>query len=807
MRSAARRAAALWAVVAALLATVVPAAAAADAGEYAADRVVVVGVPGLVWADVDPEATPELWALAEESPVGATSVRAARSTTCVLDGWATLGAGNRARFPGPDEGLPPVPMPQVPLPDDEAGPQPAPGDGADDDGEDAQTGDGRDPPLDTSLSHCGLQERVAAVGLVDPQDTVERTAADEGTARFGAEPAALGDAVGCATVSGRAATLAVAAPGVDIIRADTLPTDPETLAGVLDECPLTLVSLEHLSDAGKPGAEKTDDGTDPLPRAQALTAIDEQLGRIRQAISAAPGDTLLLLAGISEVNDGRPQLHVGIASGPGFTATGWLTSASTGRAPFLQLIDLAPTALRALDLPAPASMNGQPLTVAGERPAVADAVAELDDVNTAATVHHRNVSTFFWLLVGVSAVLVALGIAVLGARRDRPPRAGGDGARALVRTLALVVASLPVATYLAGLVPWESTGSPVPAMVGAVVVAALVVATVAVAGPWRSHPLGPPLAIVVVTLATLVLDVLTGSTLELNGLLGYDAIVAGRFTGYGNLTAGLLSVSALLVTAAAATLAGRRAPAGRARAATAATVLGIGLVSVVIIGAPGLGRDFGGVLSALPGFLLLALLLTRTRVTVVRLGAIFATAVVAVGVVAYLDWLRPAAERSHLGRFVEQLLTGEAWTVVSRKAQANLDILLGSPLAWMLPVALVAAGWLVRPGGLLRTRPGPEDGEPVGPGGLPPGDTAAVRAGLLAGLLSLALGAAVNDSGVALPATAAALLVPLLVWLAAARGGGGTAQGEVADGTPRSGPVDGPDRVTVVSRGSTVWNA
>jgi hypothetical protein len=268
-------------------------------------------------------------------------------------------------------------MPQVPLPDDEVHPQPAPGG---DDGSEGQEGDGA-PVMDTSLSHCGLQERVAEAGLSDPQDTVERTAADEGTARFGAEPAALGAAVGCATVSGRAATLAAAAPGVDITRADTLPADPEALAGLLEQCPLTLVSLGQLTDAGRPGAEKTDDGTDPLPRARALTAVDEQLGRIRAAIGAASGDTLLLVAGISEVNDGRPQLHVGIASGPGFTSPGWLTSASTGRAPFLQLIDLAPTALRALDRPVPASMNGQPLTVVGGRPGVSAAVAELHDVS------------------------------------------------------------------------------------------------------------------------------------------------------------------------------------------------------------------------------------------------------------------------------------------------------------------------------------------------------------------------------------------------------------------------------------------
>jgi tryptophan-rich sensory protein len=212
-------------------------------------------------------------------------------------------------------------------------------------------------------------------------------------------------------------------------------------------------------------------------------------------------------------------------------------------------------------------------------------------------------------------------------------------------------------------------------------------------------------------------------------------------------------------------------------------------------GAPQLGRDFGGVLASVPGFLLLAMLLTRTRVTVTRLLAILGAAVVAVGTVAYLDWLRPADQRTHLGRFVDQLLSGEAWTVVSRKAQANLDILLGSSLAWMLPVALVAAWWLVRPrAGLLRGG---------APGGLSRPHTAGLRAGLLAVALSLTLGAAVNDSGVAVPATAAALLVPLLVWLAAAP----REDGDVADGTASSGRDADVHRVTVVSRGSTVSNA
>jgi hypothetical protein len=796
MISATGRAAVLIVLVAALLGCSLPMAGAADDRTGAgtdADRVLVVGVPGLTWADVDPVATPELWALAEESAIGAMSVRAARSTTCLLDGWATLGAGNRARVPGPDEGLPPVPLPTVPLPDDPAAPTPTP---TDPDGT-------PEPALDTSLSHCGLQERVAEVALTDPAAVVERTAADEGTARFGAEPGALGATVGCATVSAWAATVAVAAPGVPITRADPLPPEPAQLAGVLAGCPLTLVSLDELTEAGEPGPSKTDDGTEPDLRAAALTEIDAGVGLLRAAVAELPGDTLLLLTGISEVNDGRSQLHVGMASGPGFSAPAWLSSASTGRAPFAQLIDVAPTVLRALGHAVPPSMNGSPLRESGTRPALPAAVAELERVNTAATVHHRNTSVFFWTSVAVVAGVVGLGMLVLGGALRGPARATPrrPGRQAL-RTAAVAVAALPVATYLAGLVPWERAGAPAPALTAAVLVADLAVCALAVLGPWRRHRFGPPLAVLVLTFVTLIADGLTGSHLELNGLLGYDAIVAGRFTGYGNLTFGLLSVSALTVTAAAATALGRRAGPGRERSVTAVTVVGAGLATVAVIGAPGLGRDFGGVIAALPGFLLLAMLLAQVRVTAVRLGAVLAAGVLAVTVVAVLDWRRGPGARTHLGRFVEQVLTGEAWTVVSRKAQANLDILLGSPLAWMLPVAAVAALWLLRPGGLLRRAAATD----AAPAGLAAADVGVLRAALLAGLLSLAVGAAVNDSGVAVPATAAALLVPLLVWLAAGTPGWGTGSGETEGRSPRPGPAEGVGRVTVVSRGSTVWN-
>jgi hypothetical protein len=789
-----RLAAVPLAVLAVLLTVLVAAspAGAAPPGGSTADRAVMVGVPGLGWDDVDPAATPNLWALAEGSAIGAVSVRSARATSCVLDGWATLGAGNRAGFPAPGESVPPVPLPTVPLPGQAPALAGTPG---------TREPTSPMPPAGPVPPLCGEQERLAATGLADPQAAVAAVAADPATARFGADPAALGAAVGCATVVGRAPALAVAAPGVALGRHEQLPADPGEL---LSGCPLVLVGLDAVPDAGEPAPGGGDTGTRAPPRAAALAAVDAALGRLVGAVAAAPGETLLLVQGVSEVGGGRAQLHVGIASGASFGGPHWLTSASTGRAPYVQLIDTAPTVLAALGVERPVSMNGQVLRLDGERPPLAEAVRQLEQADTAASVHYRSTGALFWGLVLLDAAVVGLGLTVAGGRHgDRTARPVAQRLRGVVRPVALCAAAVPVAGYLAGLLPWERAGAPRLALAGSLLLAALAVLAVAAAGPWRRRRLGPPVAVLVVTLATLLGDVLTGSTLELNGLLGYDAIVAGRFTGYGNLSFGLLAVSALLLTAALATAAARRAPAGRARPVTAAVVLGAGALTVLVVGTPALGRDFGGVLAALPGFVLLAMLLTGTRVTAARMAAVLALAVAAVGTLAYLDWLRAAPERSHLGRFVEQVLTGEAWTVVSRKAQANLDILLGSPLAMLLPVALVAAVWLVRPGnrfpaplhgpGLLRDRGAR----------LPSGDLAALRAGLLACALSLAIGAAANDSGVAVPATAASLLVPLLVWLAADP----RSPGQPPGGTVLTAGGQGPDRVTVVSRGSTAWHA
>lgn len=691
--------------------------AARAAEETAVERVVIVGIPGLEWDDVTPSGTPGLWSAADAGSIGALTVRGARSITCVLDGWATLGAGNRARFI-----LPPEPGGLV------------------------------DPglPVQEPLPGCLQQESGvdldAVVGVLDEFPGL----GDDNS--YGAQPGALGAAVQCATGVGRGPVLALRRDGAQTELVATPPTDAAGWTGVLTRCPVTVVSMPELIGA--------------VDRNAALATLD---GRLQVLRSGLPSATELIVVGSSETGQNTSSLHVAIDLGPG-VAPGYLTSASTGRAPYVQLIDVAPTALDRLGIDPPTAMVGQPLQPGQPRPPeLTEAIEELIDADLAARAQGSVTSMLFWWLVPLTAAFCL--VSVLALRRR------GTAALPAIRTTALAFSALPAASFLANLVPWwRADTSAVLALLVAAAMAAI--CAVALGGPWRTRLFGPELVVAAATLATLSADVLLfGSQLQLNSLLGYNPIVAGRFTGFGNIPFGIYATSALLVTAAFV----RAAPPGRTR-----IVLLVAAVAVVTVdGAPGLGSDFGGVLALVPAFALFALVLLRLRLSPARLGlAVLAGAVVVVGIAA-LDYLRPATDRTHLGRFIEQLLDGSATIVVQRKAESNIGILLHSPLSLLVPVFAATLWWLLRPGGQLHELLQHRE----------------LRAGLSAVALAGLIGFLVNDSGIAVPVAAGWLLVPLALSVAAQ---GRPAQGRPA--RPRATNVLRPDRrtggVTVNSRDS-----
>ncbi len=633
------------------------------------DRVVVVGVPGLLWSDVGPAGSPAMNALSHLAALGSLTTRGATSYACPRDGWVTLGAGNRAYA------------------------------------EPASGGCHGNP---TSGSEAAMVARLNA------------------DMPFGAEPGLLGRSVTCTTTFGPQARLAVL--GANRVRALPLgQRSPQDWSAAWARCPLALVAAPTLRGNASPG---------PLLR------VDRLVERVAAAARQEPG-TLLLLVGVSDRPGNPPQLHLAMAS-DGSTAwdTGSLTSPSTDRTPYVQLIDVAPTVLTALGAEVPAAMTGRAFltTPAGAAPTQVTTSLVDDQVAAGAQRAVAPPLVVAWVLLAAACCLA--GPFILRSRRRGV--AGG------VRLAAVAVAAIPVASGLANLVPWQTTARPGWWLSVALLLATAAVTTVAFAGPWRSSRFGPPVVVAAIGALSLGIDVTTGSFLQFNSLIGYNPIVAGRFTGFGNMPFAVFATCALLTAAAAL----GRTP----DLAGAALVAAAGATIVFLDGTPGLGTDFGGVLALVPALLVMGMIAAGVRVSALRLLASLFAGVVVVTALAVADYSRPADAQTHLGRFVGQVLDGTAPSVVERKAAANIDVLLHSPVALLAPVLLGYLWWFFKAGPSLGHRFLQTTG-------------VAGRAAVAGFAVTAVLGSLLNDSGIAVFVAAGAVAVPMLLSIAAVEAG------------------------------------
>ena len=385
-------------------------------------------------------------------------------------------------------------------------------------------------------------------------------------------------------------------------------------------------------------------------------------------------------------------------------------------------------------------MTGEPWSSVGDAPSI----GQLVDLDIKAGAQREVTVPFFVVLLAGQLVLL-----LLAAWRRRPD---------LAELVVLGGAAAVGASYAANLLPWWRSPAPLLTLLAVVVVLAAVVVGLATAAPIfrirlmtrRTTPhcaedqrerqgrrgLLTPVGVACgFTAAVLVLDLLTGAHLQMSSVAGYSPLVAGRFAGIGNVAFGVLAASALLATAALT-----RRP---------AAVAAVGVAVVVVDGAPPWGSDVGGVLALVPAFVLLGMLVSGRRVSVLRLALAGAAGLLVVTAFALADWSRAPADRSHLGRFVQDVAAGTAGTVLRRKADAVFGLLFTSPLTAALPLLVAALVYLVvRPPAPLA------HAFAVAP---------AWRHGLLATGLASGIGFAVNDSGAAVPALAIVIALPATV--------------------------------------------
>lgn len=712
--------AALLAVLAPLL-TASPAAAETPAPSTTSDpqqRVVLLGIPGLSWPDITPEGMPTLYDMAGSEAAGSLTVRTVRTRTCVVDGWLTVSSGRRS----------------TDLHDIDA-----------DGGGDRFC---RQPPEPTSAPD--------GPGVVVPGWELLQQQQDDNS--YNAEIGLLGDRLAeagvCATAVGPGAALALADSTGRV--ASYHQSSGDIGAGLLNQCPVTVVDLGGLSNPAPNGSDELADQAALDARAQTAAAIDQQVKRI---IDQLPPDTALMIAGLSDsVGTTIPLpdeptpippagLRAALAMGPiadgGTFGPNWLTSSSTLWPGLVQLTDIAPTLLAYAGVEDPAKdVVGRPWRAAGPHPgSSAGTVSELIGVDRASAIYRDQSGPFFQILGGLLVVVCAAALlALLRGVSFRP------AVLRVVQVVAVLVAAAPVASYLANITRWWRYDQPNTVLWTSIVVSTLALTIVALAGPWRRRAYGPPGVVAGVTATVLAVDVASGSSLQQSSLLGLSPLVAGRFYGFGNIPFAIFVVASLV---AAAALGQWLLDIGKSRRFAAGAVAAVGMIAVVVDGAPQAGADVGGILAAIPGFAVLVLGTLGARITIAKLALAALGATALFGLFAFLDWLRPPGSRTHFGSFFADLLSGDALTVIFRKAEASLGTLERWPIyGWLVPLAYLLILWLIRPDGenaVSRTVQ----------------HWSLFRYLVWAALLTGAAGFAANDSGIIVPALLLTVGVPL----------------------------------------------
>jgi len=572
----------------------------------------------------------------------------------------------------------------------------------------------------------------------------------------------LTSAASCSTAVGPGAALALASRSGHV--ASYLPTTTGLSAAVLSRCPLTVVDLGNLGSSER----------------AALQALDNQLAQLAAEL---PPDTTLMLTAPGATTK-PPHLQLALVSGPGY-ASGLLDASSTRQPGMVVLTDLTSTVLGWLGRPVPAGSVGAQIT-RGDRGAIAPTVRSLAGRDTAEQVWRSTHSTFFWVyaLADVLA-MVGIGLACWGAAPERRRRRAR-----LWRVAGVFACAVPVATFLANLVPWSLSAHPAAALYGSAAVIAVVIAVAALAGPWRRDRFGPFGVICLLTLVVLGLDVMTGSRLQLETPFGLSVLEAGRFYGIGNEALGIYGLTALFAAAWLALLALRRADPASALPSDPASalpsdpapalpsdpaparspsspparrlaVLAVSVVAVFAVfasGWPGFGGKFGGTIAMVPCFALLLMVVAGVRLSWRRVARVAVSGLALFVVFALISYFVPVTGKSDIGSFAGSALHGHAGSLLLRKIHSNVGSLSVNAFSPVVPVVVVVAGLMLwRPSWFgLKTVPLAYAAEPL--------------LGPVMGVLWLlpVLGWFADDSGVIVPATVLPLALPLGIAILAA---------------------------------------
>lgn len=584
---------------------------------------------------------------------------------------------------------------------------------------------------------------------------------------YGARLGTFGDALEgvCTTAVGPGAAVAVARPDGSVERyAEEV--GPDTFA-----CPVTVV------DAGsalltREEAERADADE---RRAERVAAVDAE---VRRVLEDVPPDATVVVADLANQTGQEPELGIGLVlrpSAPEDAGPRYLTSSATRTTGVARVGDLPATLLGAAGPAAAGDIEATPLVAGADRPETGaetiDALADLTQRD-----HGRRAAYSVLVEGGFWAALALAGLSWWAGVRRR-----GARARPLAVGAALFLSAVPAAGFLASLTGWWRFPLPGLALGAAVIVIAGLLGGLASLVPWR-RAWARPGFLAGVTFVVLTADGLASTVLNRAAPLGAAPTYGARFYGFGNPTFCVYAVTGLVLAAAVAQELAAR---GR-RGLAAAAVAGVGLVAVIVDVLPRFGADLGGGPALVPAFAVLGIAAYGGRLRVRRIAAVTVGGAVLVAAIGVMDWLRPASQRSHLGRFVADVVDGEAWSLLARKAAYAARSVLAGPSVWVTVLVLLAVALVVFTPVLGRKL---EPAWSVAVCGAWP----LLRPAVAAVWLVAVIGSLINDFGLRIGMICLLVAVPLVtVAVLGASAGGRRAEtaGPVLDAGPAGGVAD-----------------
>ena len=417
---------------------------------------------------------------------------------------------------------------------------------------------------------------------------------------------------------------------------------------------------------------------------------------------------------------------------------GLLVSATTRTPGLISNIDIAPTIIHSAGLEVPDFVTGRP---AGSVPLDSRTViARLQRLERIAS---RNYAFQIPVLVVISALVIFL--AMLSEAAVRWNRL--SGIRRMLRSALLASLALPAAFLLVdglegdGLLRYFGTLA-----AGVIVVLGISFLLARMISLLMRKPAPMPAAVMLLTSALILGDVLTGAKLLRWSIISCDHIMGLRYYGIGNEYMGGLIGCAIL---APVLMFGGKPKERPSMIARAIVFVWFSFVAFVI-GYPMLGANVGGVITAVAAFGAAVMILAGMRIRGRHIAGLLALSCLVVGVFALVD--ARAVGGSHLGRAISLArMYGWDWLgyLIAGKLLMHIGILKLPQAYWPL---LVGIPFLVIYGRRVKS-----EAESAG-------DSALYRIALPATLVGAGAAFFFNDSGIVPAAFMAALLVVTMMY-------------------------------------------